>query len=59
MLNVAVTRACYRAEIVASIRASDIPESVTGEGVQHLRRYLEYAADTVCNGRLGILAVTT
>ncbi len=44
MLNVAVTRARYRAEIVSSIRASDIPESVTGEGVQHLRRYLNYAA---------------
>jgi hypothetical protein len=44
MLNVAVTRARYRAEIVTSVRASDIPESITGEGVQHLRRYLGYAA---------------
>ena len=45
MLNVAVTRARYRAEIVSSIRASDISESVTGEGVRHLRRYLNYAAE--------------
>jgi superfamily I DNA and/or RNA helicase len=44
LLNVAITRARYRAEIVTSIRASDIPESVSGEGVQHLRRYLHYAA---------------
>ena len=45
LLNVAVTRARYRAEIVSSIRADDIPESVTGDGVQHLRRYLGYAAE--------------
>ena len=45
LLNVAITRARYRAEIVSSIRASDIPESVTGEGTQHLRRYLDYAAE--------------
>ena len=31
-LNVAVTRARYRTEVVSSIRAGDIPESVTGEG---------------------------
>ena len=45
MLNVAVTRARYRAEIVSSIRADDIPESITGEGTQYLRRYLGYAAE--------------
>jgi hypothetical protein len=45
-LNVAVTRARYRAEIVTSIRAGDIPESVTGEGLTHLRRYLTHAAET-------------
>jgi hypothetical protein len=45
LLNVAVTRARYRAEIISSIRAGDIPESLTGEGVQHLRRYLGYATD--------------
>ena len=44
LLNVAVTRARYRAEIISSIRAGDIPESVTGDGVHRLRRYLNYAA---------------
>ena len=43
-LNVAITRARYRNEIVSSIRAGDIPESVTTEGLRHLRRYLDYAA---------------
>jgi superfamily I DNA and/or RNA helicase len=43
-LNVAITRARYRTEIVSSIRASDIPESVTSPGLKHLRRYLSYAA---------------
>ena len=43
-LNVAITRARYRNEIVSSIRASDIPESVTSEGLRQLRRYLDYAA---------------
>ena len=43
-LNVAVTRARYRNEVVSSIRAGDIPESVATEGVRHLRRYLDYAA---------------
>ncbi len=43
-LNVAVTRARYRNEIVSSIRAGDISESVHTEGVRHLRRYLDYAA---------------
>jgi len=55
LLNVAITRARHRAEIVTSIRASDIPESVTGEGVQHLRRYLHYAAEarpTAINARV-------
>ena len=43
-LNVAITRARYRLEIVASIRPGDIPDSVTSEGLKHLRRYLIYAA---------------
>ena len=43
-LNVAITRARYRNEIVSSIRAGDISESVTTEGLRHLRRYLDYAA---------------
>ena len=43
-LNVAVTRARYRTEVVSSIRAGDIPGSVTGEGPRQLRRYLDHAA---------------
>lgn len=43
-LNVAITRARCRVEIVSSIRAGDIPESVPGEGLRHLRGYLRYAA---------------
>jgi hypothetical protein len=42
-LNVAITRAHYRNEVVSSIRAGDIPESVTSPGIRHLRRYLDYA----------------
>ena len=42
-LNVAITRAHYRNEVVSSIRAGDIPESAASEGVRHLRRYLDYA----------------
>jgi hypothetical protein len=43
-LNVAITRARYRNEIVSSIRAANIFESAPTEGVRHLRRYLDYAA---------------
>ena len=42
-LNVAITRARHRLEIVTSIHPSDIPSSVTSEGLKHLRRYLTYA----------------
>lgn len=42
-LNVAITRAHYRNEIISSIRAGDIRESAVSEGVRHLRRYLDYA----------------
>jgi hypothetical protein len=42
-LNVAITRARYRNEIVSSIRAADIRESTTSEGVRHLRHYLDFA----------------
>ncbi|GAA0502958.1 hypothetical protein Ade02nite_36520 [Paractinoplanes deccanensis] len=41
-LNVAITRARRRVEIVSSIRARDIPASAN-EGVRHLAAYLEYA----------------
>jgi hypothetical protein len=43
-LNVAITRARHRIEIITSIRPGDIPESVTRDGLEHLRRYLTYAA---------------
>ncbi|MFB9739994.1 DUF3320 domain-containing protein [Pseudonocardia sulfidoxydans] len=42
-LNVAVTRARYRNEIVSSLRAGDIGNSTLNEGVRHLRRYLDFA----------------
>lgn len=42
-LNVAITRAHYRNEIVSSIRAGDIRADVGSEGVRHLRRYLDFA----------------
>ncbi|WP_244258041.1 DUF3320 domain-containing protein [Streptomyces sp. Tu 2975] len=41
-LNVAVTRARYRMEVVASFRGTNLADS-PNESVQHLKRYLEYA----------------
>nr|WP_246620008.1 DUF3320 domain-containing protein [Streptomyces corallincola] len=41
-LNVAVTRARYRMEVVASFRGAALPDS-PNESVQYLKRYLEYA----------------
>lgn len=41
-LNVAVTRARYRMEVVASFRGTHLADS-PNESVQHLKRYLEYA----------------
>ncbi|WP_407077382.1 DUF3320 domain-containing protein [Streptomyces sp. SCSIO 30461] len=41
-LNVAVTRARFRMEVVASFRGSGLTDSAN-ESVQHLKRYLEYA----------------
>ncbi|KWW99028.1 Uncharacterized protein LI90_660 [Carbonactinospora thermoautotrophica] len=43
-LNVAITRARYRNEIVSSITAAQIDAASKNEGVRHLRRYLDYAA---------------
>jgi superfamily I DNA and/or RNA helicase len=43
-LNVAITRARHRLEIVTSIRPGDIPESVISKALTHLRRYLTHAA---------------
>ncbi|WP_367323597.1 DUF3320 domain-containing protein [Streptomyces sp. HUAS ZL42] len=41
-LNVAVTRARRRMEVVASFYGGDLPDS-TNKSVQHLKRYLQYA----------------
>ncbi|MGW1165168.1 DUF3320 domain-containing protein [Streptomyces sp. NPDC002550] len=41
-LNVAVTRARYRMEVVASFRAAGLPDS-PNDSVQYLKRYLDYA----------------
>ncbi|MFJ3301571.1 DUF3320 domain-containing protein [Streptomyces sp. NPDC086549] len=41
-LNVAVTRARYRMEVVASFRGTSLADSAN-ESVQYLKRYLEYA----------------
>jgi len=43
-LNVAITRARHRTEILTSIRPKDIPESVTSTALAYLRRYLTHAA---------------
>nr|WP_269328850.1 DUF3320 domain-containing protein [Kineosporia babensis] len=43
-LNVAVTRARYRNEVIASITASDITSATTSEGARQLRKYLDFAA---------------
>lgn len=43
-LNVAVTRARYRNEIVSSIDASNIADTSRADGLRHFRRYLDYAA---------------
>jgi AAA domain/Protein of unknown function (DUF4011) len=43
-LNVAITRARHRLEIITSIRPGDIPDTAASEGLKHLRRYLSYAA---------------
>lgn len=42
-LNVAITRARRRVEIVSSITASDFTGQSTSAGVTHLRRYLDFA----------------
>lgn len=41
-LNVAITRARQRVEVIASLRAGNIPPS-ENESVEHLRAYLDYA----------------
>ncbi|MEQ1698709.1 MAG: DUF3320 domain-containing protein [Ilumatobacteraceae bacterium] len=49
-LNVAITRARRRVEVIASFFPNALPASATNDGVRHLRGYLEYA-------RTGNLAV--
>lgn len=41
-LNVAISRARFRMEVVASFRGRDLADS-RNENIQHLKRYLEYA----------------
>lgn len=42
-LNVAITRARRRVEVVSSVRAGDFPGSSEMPGVRHLQRYLDFA----------------
>lgn len=42
-LNVAITRARRRVEVVSSIRAADFPGTSQAPGVRHLQRYLDFA----------------
>ncbi|MDT0395381.1 DUF4011 domain-containing protein [Streptomyces edwardsiae] len=42
-LNVAVTRARHRVEVVASFDPDDVPVGNTGKSFRHLHRYLQYA----------------
>lgn len=42
-LNVAITRARQRVEIVSSVSAGDFINDSTNPGVRHLRRYLDFA----------------
>ncbi len=42
-LNVAITRAKRRVEIVSSVRASDFPAEPSADGVRHLKNYLDFA----------------
>lgn len=53
-LNVAITRARRRVEIVSSVRASHFSGDVTSPGVLHLRQYLEFAERA--DNRLGVLS---
>ncbi len=43
-LNVAVTRARFRNEVMCSFPASRIEENIRNENIRHLRTYLDYAA---------------
>jgi hypothetical protein len=54
-LNVAITRARRRVEVVSSIEASDFVGDLRSDGVRHLRRYLDFAARS--ENRLAALGV--
>jgi very-short-patch-repair endonuclease len=43
-LNVAITRARRRVEVVSSVRSERFPSEIAAEGVRHLHRYLDFAA---------------
>ena len=43
-LNVAITRARKRVEVVSSFRAGDMRETTTPKGSRHLKGYLDFAA---------------
>jgi hypothetical protein len=43
-LNVAITRARRRVEVVSSVRAENFAGDLSNEGVRHLQRYLDFAA---------------
>ena len=42
-LNVAITRARRRVEVVSSVTSADFPAHIEREGPRHLRRYLDFA----------------
>jgi hypothetical protein len=42
-LNVAITRARRRVEVVSSVRSGDFPGTSAAEGIRHLQRYLDFA----------------
>ena len=42
-LNVAITRARRRVEVISSVRGGDFPGTSSSPGVRHLQRYLEFA----------------
>jgi hypothetical protein len=45
-LNVAITRARRRVEVIASIGADDLAGDLGSDGLRHLKRYLDYAGRT-------------
>ena len=54
-LNVAITRARRRIEVVASILPEDFPAEIPNRNVAFLRKYLEYAAKA--DNRISVLAL--